>query len=312
MDTDGNPQCVPSINVSIDLITRAAASALLVVYGLGFVILAFHDARYGVVQFSPFRARIVLVGFVFTVLVGLAAGAQHYGLLYAAPLETVRADTAPERRPHRETVLAGGFVFTACLMAAIFNAFLFSSVRVQPPDRRHQIAWFAGYALLWFVFLFINRIFTKRPGLSVFLSILAYLFFLAFLGTYNSSTVTSLAVFFALIGWETMAIKRSGNRLKYISDFTNWVIVLLILSVYLFQIFGALPPRWGGGQPTPVQIFQSNPAPALPGNPVDALLLDESDQGLYVLLSPTGRAFFIPRASVATIFFGTKEELAKR
>ena len=47
---------------SMDLITRSIASALLMVYGLGFVILGFHDARYGVVQFSPFRTRIVLVG----------------------------------------------------------------------------------------------------------------------------------------------------------------------------------------------------------------------------------------------------------
>src|SRR2546427_613366 len=74
---------------AIDLITRSTASIVLLIYGLGFVILGFHDAKYGVVQFSPFRARIVLVGFVFVMLVSLAAAAQHYGLAYFGPLEPV-------------------------------------------------------------------------------------------------------------------------------------------------------------------------------------------------------------------------------
>jgi hypothetical protein len=41
-------------------------------------------------------------------------------------------------------------------------------------------------------------------------------------------------------------------------------------------------------------------------------LLDENDQGLYILFSPTGRAFFVPKTNVAAIFFGTKEELTKK
>src|SRR5260370_41803824 len=81
------PPSSVSFLTSIDVFTRLTASVLLLVYGLGFVILGFHDARYGVVQFSPFRARIVLVGFVFLALVSLTAAAQHYGLSYFGPLE---------------------------------------------------------------------------------------------------------------------------------------------------------------------------------------------------------------------------------
>jgi hypothetical protein len=313
MDTQEQPQSTSTVSSSIDLITRVVASALVIVYGLGFVILGFHDARYGVVQFSPFRTRIVLVGFVFTSLVALAAGAQHYGILYIAPLESVRADTEPGRRVQRDTVLAGGFVFTACIMATIFNLFLFSSVHAPTPNKWRSVVWFSLYALVWAVFFLINKIFVRRPFLSVILSVLAFVLFLVSLTeTYPSSTWAALAVFFALVAREAMAIKRSESKLKYVSDFTNWIILLLILWIYILQIFSVLPPRWGGGRPTPVLVFQNTPAAGLPMNPVDSLLLDENEQGLYVLLSPTGRAFFIPRGNVATIFFGTKEEFAKR
>src|SRR5438309_495472 len=78
------PSPLPSL---LELTTKSSASILIVIYGLGFVILGFNDAKYGVVQFSPFRARIVLVGFVFAMLVALAAAAYHYRIAYIAPLD---------------------------------------------------------------------------------------------------------------------------------------------------------------------------------------------------------------------------------
>jgi hypothetical protein len=250
MDIQETPKSTPSISASVDLITRAAASALLVVYGLGFVILGFHDARYGVVQFSPFRTRIFLVGFVFTALISFTAAAQHYGFMYMAPLDAVRGDTAPERRKERETVLASGFIFTACFMATVFNSFLFGSIRVPPPNKLHLVAWFSFYALLWTVFFCINKIFLKRPGLATSLAFLAYGVFIPGVTSEAirpSNTWAALAVFFALVGWETMAFKRSIDKVKHFSDFTNWVILLLVLWIYIVGIFADLPPRWGGG-----------------------------------------------------------------
>jgi hypothetical protein len=41
-------------------------------------------------------------------------------------------------------------------------------------------------------------------------------------------------------------------------------------------------------------------------------VLDETNQGLYVLLSPTGKALFIPRSNVSSILFGSREDLPKK
>ena len=51
---------------SLDILARSAATLLLIMYGGGFVILSAYEAKFGVVQFGPLRARIFLVGFFFT------------------------------------------------------------------------------------------------------------------------------------------------------------------------------------------------------------------------------------------------------
>jgi hypothetical protein len=100
---------------TIDLVARSTAPILLLIYGIGFVILGFHDAKYGVVQFSPFRARIFLVGFVFAAFVALAVAAQHYGFhnFGLTSLDQVFKDSDVKRRPYRETILAAAFILTA-------------------------------------------------------------------------------------------------------------------------------------------------------------------------------------------------------
>jgi hypothetical protein len=313
-DIQENRPAPPPLSLSIDIITRSTASAVLIVYALGFVILGFHDARYGVVQFSPFRARIVLVGFVFAALVTLAAGARHYRFAYLAPLESVVKDTDPSRRMERDTVLTAGFIFTALVMANVLGMFLIRAPALHDNTWRWRVpAFLALYGLGFAIFAFVNKTFSKTPLRAVFLSLGAFaILFAAVSNLTSSEAFGSLAIIFALVGWHGTWIRRSKTALEYAADFRNWASALLILWLYISQVFSSLPPRWGGGQPTPVVIFQNAPAPWSPSNPMDALLLDETDQGLYVLLSPNGKAFFVPRGNVASIFFGSKEDLTRK
>src|SRR5260221_3900870 len=79
-------------------------------------------------------------------------------------------------------------------------------------------------------------------------------------------------------------VKRARSPLRFAFDYRSWYLAAAVLWIYITQIFGNLPPKWGGGKPTPILIFQHSPAPWSPSNPTDALLLDETDQGFYVLL----------------------------
>src|SRR6266478_2534421 len=299
---------------SIDLITRSTAPLLLMVYGLGFVILGFHDAKYGVVQFSPFRTRIVLVGLVFVALVALTAWADPSRIPHWDPLEKVRADNDPNRRFFRETVLAAGFVFTATLMATLLGIFLFSSARGQPPWKWWRwLIWFAAYFLLLGAFNYIDKIFVSKPRGAAIAAVLAYVAYcVAITAIFPATAWAQLAFFLAIAKFEMMSVTRSGGPLKYVTNFLSWPLLLWIIWIYISWVFVLLPPRWGGGQPTPIVVYLNNPAPWSPENPIQVLLLDETDQGLYILLSPSGRAFFVPRSNVASVFFGTRDEAPKK
>ncbi len=304
------------LSSTFDLLTHSTAPALLFMYAVGFVILGFHDAKFGVVQFSPFRARIVLVGFVFSLLVSLAAAAYHYGFAYFSPLKPVVNDSEPKRRFHREIVLGVGFLYTAGFISALLGNFIFFQSPVQH-DRTNWIQSVEGIGLymLAFVLLMIaSGNFRKRPEVAILLSLLGLAFaILALFGRPGfSRPFNYLILMLAIVGWHTGIIKHEKSPLRFALDFRNWFFVLILLWIYISQIFTAMPPRWGGGQPTPVQIFQNTPVSWSQSNPMDVLLLDETDQGFYVLLSPNGKAFFVPRSNVSSILFGSKEDLPKK
>jgi hypothetical protein len=86
---------VRSFGAYIDLFARTAATLLVAIYGVGFVILSVYEGGYGIFQFSPLRARIFLVGFAFVALAALPAAAHHYKLAYYGPLKPVLNNTDP-------------------------------------------------------------------------------------------------------------------------------------------------------------------------------------------------------------------------
>jgi len=121
---------------SLDVLARSTATLLLVMYGVGFVILAAYEAKFGVVQFGPLRARIFLVGFVFTALSALPIAAHHYNFSYFNQITSVMENKDPALQSERAVILACAFVFTAYLMAmaSIFGFFFPGpNISANPP-----------------------------------------------------------------------------------------------------------------------------------------------------------------------------------
>jgi hypothetical protein len=80
---------------------------------------------------------------------------------------------------------------------------------------------------------------------------------------------------------------------------------------YAAAIFGSIQPRWGGGAPAPVVFLLNKPVAWLNSAEAHASLLDETDQGFYVLTPGRGKALFIPRADVVSIYFGPSDDIPK-
>jgi hypothetical protein len=71
-----------TVHARLELLTRAGAIAVVLLYGVGFVIISLHRASYGIVQFELFRAKVLSAGIVFVVFLclPLIVASRAYGL----------------------------------------------------------------------------------------------------------------------------------------------------------------------------------------------------------------------------------------
>jgi hypothetical protein len=305
----------PAFTSYLDVFARSAATILLVMYGVGFVILAAYEARYGIVQFGPLRARIFLVGFAFTALSALPIAAHHYGLSYFRVLEAVQENKDPALRFERATVLAFGFAFTAFFMGGVFNFFLFAPT-VLKSQPRHPWIPLTSFCVGCLAFVLIHRWIGKRfadhPGKSVILSILAAIILLGTLFWMGPEELAGLALWFwiaAMLGWDA---RSSRNRALYALDFRNWYFIVLSISIYVNMVMGHMQQKFGGGAPVPAVLYLNKPLPLSNGTTtVEVSLLDETEQGYYILPPGKHTALFIPRGEVSSIYFGPAEDLPK-
>ena len=293
-----------------DLFARLGATLLLTFYGLGFVILGVHEAHYGVFQLSPLRARIFLVGFAFIVLIALPAAAHHYKLAYYGPLEPVLNNTDPKLRNYRDVVLASGFIYTAWLMASMFNFVLVSAPSAKSYRWRHAAAFVAGYLAFLGMFRIVGKKFAERPRTASAAALLTAGAFMACLALAGVGT-SSLTLWFWLCGIGAQHVRRSPDRLRFALDFRNWFFVIVTLWFYIVAVFGTMPPRIGGGAPSNVVFYLNRPVAWLDHTPASVSLLDETDQGFYVLTAGKSKALFIPRSDVGAVYFGPVEDVGK-
>jgi MFS family permease len=299
---------------SLDFLGRSTATMLLIMYGSGFVILAAYEARFGVVQFGPLRARIFLVGFAFTILSALPIAAHHYGFAYFGQLKKVIENKEPSLRSERAAVLGFGFSFTAYLMALTFSFFLFEPRVVKPGH--HGWPWFVALPGVWIVFLviymWIGLKFTQHPKKSVILAIAGAVIFLGTLLWVSPEKVSGLTLWFWVAAMAGKAVRDNNNLVMYALDYRTWSAIFLSMSIYITMVVGHIHQKFGGGAPVSAVMYVNKPVPLSNGTTMfEVSLLDETDQGYYVLPPGKQKALFIPRSEVSAIYFGTVADLPK-
>ena len=101
-----------SLGSYVESLTRFTASLLVLMYGIGFLILSIHEASFGILQFSPLRARIIFVGFTFAILTALPVAAHRYGFAYFKWMKPIMDNTDASVQTQRRLILSSGFVIT--------------------------------------------------------------------------------------------------------------------------------------------------------------------------------------------------------
>jgi hypothetical protein len=310
VDTTPPPPSERSFGAYVDLLVRAAATLLVAIYGLGFVILGVYEARYGIFQFSPLRARIFLVGFTFIALIALPVAAHHYKLAYYGPLAPVFNNADPKLQNYRNVVLAGGFIFTAFFMAGMFNLLLIPAASTKSYRWWHTAVFAAGFLALLEIYAVVGKRFSERPKSAAAAALLTTGAFMACL-SFAGEHLLNLTCWFFLCGVAAQLVRCSTDRLRLALDFRNWFFVIVEVWFYAVAIFGIMPAKIGGGAPTSMVLYLNGPVAWLDRTPASVSLLDETDQGFYVLTPGKSRALFIPRSDVGSVYFGPAEDAMK-
>ncbi len=121
-----------------------------------------------------------------------------------------------------------------------------------------------------------------------------------------------------LMGWFWTAavfgfmVRNSENRILYALDFRIWAGIVLSVSIYVTTIMGHMQQKFGGGAPVPAVMCLNKPLSFSNGaTTFEVSLLDETEQGYYVLPPGKRKALFIPRGEVNSVYFGPVDDLPK-
>ena len=120
-------------------------------------------------------------------------------------------------------------------------------------------------------------------------------------GHFGSGAITLWLFGVGILAFLEMRVRSWKVKL---GDWTQSTILLLgTLLVFASFYYPHIKSSWGGGRPIPVTIYFTKDSVIMPGQNVNALLIDESDAGFYVVGRGDRRATLIPRGSVGLVYF---------
>jgi hypothetical protein len=128
----------------------------------------------------------------------------------------------------------------------------------------------------------------------------------------ETTRLGSLTLWFFVAATITNTVKLRSDRLRCALDFRTWISVIANVGTYVSLIVGNIPPKFGGTAPMPAVLYLNKPIEWLDSKTTAPVsLLDETDQGYYVLEQGKRKAFFVPRGDVSSVYFGPAEDLPK-
>jgi len=287
----------------------ATAIAVGLSYATGFLIVAIHNAEFGIIQFEPLKPRIFLAGGVFWLFVSLVAFiAFRSDGLFGLGGEVSELPTDISLRLYRKAchrVLLFGIFWMFCF---VLSFFFVKKPSPSPYDYVQFIA-FVLHAVIVTTAATSHRL-EDHPKKFLLLSFLITI--LLPLSTYyfgdKAHNLTAFWLYLvALFSYDMAGTIRSWRR-QLRPEGTLAVLSLLLLT-YTFFVYGRIRPEFGGGYPIRVQAHFTTALPAT-GSVSDLFLIDENDNGYYFLTTADpGRAFFVARNHVLTVQF--KKEISK-
>jgi hypothetical protein len=283
-----------------ETLSKAVAGIVIALYACGFLIISIYHSKYGFVGTNPFRPRV------------LAAGAWFF-LFTAIPVSiALRYRTEAWSRIGQNAYAL--WVGLAALSFP-FGTMLFEF----PSDQTYLPSGRWGWAVMVFglaVVIAFQVLTAKKKGpqwlliiLSVSLTVYSASF--AVRGLFNDHHFGLSGVtlwFFATTLLVKLEIEvRSGRKLAEDGEWSKPLVLLFgLLMGFSREIYPRMKASWGGGTPANVTVYFTKDSLLSPSKAVQSQLIEESDEGFYIVGPKDSKAIFIPRSSVALIYFSDK------
>ena len=116
--------------------------------------------------------------------------------------------------------------------------------------------------------------------------------------------LTAIALWFFGVG--TMAIIELKLRTSDKEWTKSTILLLVALSAFAWNYYPRIRSSWGGGAPVDITMYFRKESAFKPNQRISALLLDESDEGWYIVGRNEQKAIFIPRNDVGLVYFSDK------
>jgi hypothetical protein len=277
------------------------------VYLFGFIIVSINDASYGIADFGLFRTKVIAVGTLFVLLLSLPM-LLTFRIFSLFGLTVESADISwlvatPANRSYVIAVVALSIPF-ASFGLAFPLVFLFNTF---PEWKGMGFGLFIlTGALLITLRVFAKKWFNVHPLLFVLLCFLdtAALFLILF--EFADRQIFWFVVWLSLACLFTLQISLKILRRDEARK-TEWerlflTIIPVVFFVYADKVYPNIKHQYGGGAPVPVVLHLTKKLPIFDSESVPFALIDETEQGYYVVRG-SDKAVFIARGLVEEVEF---------
>ncbi len=275
-------------------------------YAAGFLVLTLYLAKFGITELNLLRPRILSTGVLFLLLTAIP--------IFSVSTMFALFGLSKPPMPGSRTVQHQGllklqisfFFYLVCFGLAIPSVFLLGNLKsVRSPGLNLCLLLFAPALIVAILTNYVFDRFRYALTIGTFLTSGAIA---AVVVRYADRGFLWLTVWYYAVGLITVivyyAVRDPSSRrgLQWeVAPF--WLIGLL--SFYVLQVYGNMLPQFGGGKPRPVVMYFSTKIPAVDSDSAEVMLLEETDQGYYILLQADEKtAFFVRRDLVAAVRFG--------
>ncbi len=173
--------------------------------------------------------------------------------------------------------------------------------------------WIVIFIVVWALLVFLTSSYPKFPEwIAITGSVLLSLLYVAdplrrfFKHEFNTA---SLALWFFVTFIVVLFEFKIRNRENLIS-YGGWskplAVLFAALLVFSQYVYPHLKASWGGGTPANVTIYFTKDSMISPDGNAQAQLIEESDDGFYIVGVAEPKAVFVPRSAVALIYFADK------